>query len=102
MIIESPIFNDLFIWDFRKTKKALSLDVKDIKSFQGSALSQQGDDQTEGRDDQKSHKNINEVAHDPSSPVDEAQNEDTHGDLDKASADDESNAFNKGPLDKLG
>lgn len=146
MIIESPIFNDLFIWSFRITKNgkaaqvksvntliarfssenvtlgmgristslhvcnndwnvfriALSLDVEDINSLYWSTLSQQSNDQTKGWDDQESHKNIDEVAHGPSSLVNKAQNEDTHGDLYKASADDESNPFNEGPFDELG
>ena len=45
---------------------------------------------------------MDEVAQNPSSPVNEAQNEETHRDLNKASADDESNPLNKGPLDELG
>ena len=34
--------------------------------------------------------------------VNEAQNEDTHGDLDKAGADNECNALYKSPFDELG
>ena len=81
---------------------ALPLDLENIKRFQRSALSQQGNDQTQRGDDQKPHKDIDEIAQNPSSPVDKAQDEDTHGDLDKACADDESHAFDKGPLDILG
>ena len=34
--------------------------------------------------------------------MNEAQNEETNGDFDKASANDKFNPFNKGPLDELG
>ena len=71
-----------------------------MKSSQWSALSQQSNDQTKRRCGQECHNDVDEVAHSSSSLVDEAQNENTHRDLDKAGADNEFNAFHKGPLDE--
>ena len=65
-------------------------------------MSQQGNDKTDSRQDQKRHKDVDEVSHHPSSFVYEPQNEDAHGDLDEASTDDEFNAFHEGPLDESG
>lgn len=33
MLIESPIFNDLFIWSFRITKKGKPAQVKSVKTL---------------------------------------------------------------------
>ena len=45
---------------------------------------------------------MDEVAQEPPSIVNEAQDEDTHGDFDKAGANNESYAFHKGPFEELG